>query len=176
MNANTLRPASVSTIARNKEAGRHALFILGLFILAANGESSLHGDEPDQDGQESWRVFVGQWGIGAPDPPGGPPFVMTLNEDFSARKSHVPGATGKWEYAGGEARVTWSDGWRDILRREGKKYRKIAFRPGTTFDSPPDNTAFAVKKTTDQVTKTRLHVGWAWMVALPSRRSWSPAI
>jgi len=71
---------------------------------------------------------------------------MTLNEDLTAKKSHVPSATGKWEYVSGEARVTWSDGWRDILRREGKKYRKIAFRPGTNFDSPPSNSESAEKK------------------------------
>jgi hypothetical protein len=84
---------------------------------------------------------------------------MTLNEDFSARKSHVPNARGKWEFVNGEARVTWSDGWRDILRRDGKRYRKLAFKPGTTFASPPSNTASAVKKAA--AAKTQLCVGWA---------------
>jgi len=86
---------------------------------------------------------------------------MTLNENFSAKKSHVPSATGQWEFVDGEARVTWSDGWRDIIRSEGKKYRKIAFRPGTDFDSAPENTASAIKKTAGQAAGTRLQVGWA---------------
>ena len=37
------------------------------------GDSPMTGDKPDRKGQESWRVFVGQWNIGAPDPPGGQP-------------------------------------------------------------------------------------------------------
>jgi hypothetical protein len=127
-------------------------------LLVSQAATDITPDKQDQEGQQGWRDFVGQWAIGAPDPPGGPPFVMTLYEDFSAKKSHVPNATGKWEYVNGEARVVWSDGWRDIIRGEGEKYRKIAFRPGTTFDSAPDNTASAEKKTKS---KNRLRVGWA---------------
>jgi outer membrane protein assembly factor BamB len=85
-------------------------------------------------------TFVGDWDIGKSTASGKPAFVMTLNADFSARKSHVPGATGKWQFVDGEARVVWSDGWRDIIRAEGDHFRKIAFRPGTDFDSDPANT------------------------------------
>ncbi|MHC4545435.1 MAG: 3-keto-disaccharide hydrolase [Planctomycetota bacterium] len=108
--------------------------------------------------QTGWREFIGQWAIGVSKTSGGSRFVMTLNEDFSARKSHVPSSTGKWEYVNGEARVVWSEGWRDIIRPEGGKHRKIAFRPGTDFDSAPDNTESAEKmiKSTN-----RLRVGWA---------------
>jgi outer membrane protein assembly factor BamB len=84
-------------------------------------------------------TFVGDWDIGKFTPSGRPAFVMTLNADFTARKSHVPGATGKWQLVNGEARVVWSDGWRDIIRAEGDQFRKIAFRPGTNFDSDPAN-------------------------------------
>jgi hypothetical protein len=72
---------------------------------------------------------------------------MTLNADFTARKSHVPEATGKWQLVNGEARVVWSDGWRDVIRPEGDRFRKIAFRPGTDFDSDPDNTDAAERST-----------------------------
>ena len=84
-------------------------------------------------------TFLGQWNIGKSTPTSPPKFVMTLKADFTARKSHVPTATGKWQLIDGEARVVWSDGWRDILRAEGKRFRKIAFRPGTDFDDAPDN-------------------------------------
>ncbi|MGZ0173308.1 MAG: outer membrane protein assembly factor BamB family protein [Planctomycetales bacterium] len=89
--------------------------------------------------------FVGRWDIGRPKDGGKPTFVMTLNADFTARKSHVPKASGKWQLVNGEARVVWSDGWRDIIRHEGNRYRKIAFRPGADFDSAPDNTDTADK-------------------------------
>ena len=63
--------------------------------------------------------FVGTWNIGEPHPPGGRPFVMTLNADFTARKSHVPNSRGKWSIVNGEVRVIWSEGWRDIGVRIG---------------------------------------------------------
>lgn len=90
--------------------------------------------------------FIGQWDIGRPEGGGKPAFVMTLNADYSAGKSHVPSATGTWELVDGEARVTWSDGWRDIIRREGDHYRKVAFGVGKTFDSEPSNTDSADKQ------------------------------
>jgi hypothetical protein len=90
--------------------------------------------------EKTASTFVGDWDIGKSTASGKPAFVMTLNADFTARKSHVPGATGKWQLVNGEARVVWSDGWRDIIRAEGDHFRKIAFGPGTDFDSAPANT------------------------------------
>jgi hypothetical protein len=71
---------------------------------------------------------------------------MTLNADLSATKSHVPNATGHWKIVNGEARVVWSDGWRDIIRKEGDRYRKIAFGPDSDFDDAADNTDSAKKR------------------------------
>lgn len=93
--------------------------------------------------QVTAKSFIGRWAIGRPKDGGKPNFVMTLNSDLTARKSHVPQASGKWQLVDGEARVIWSDGWRDVIRREGTRYRKIAFRPGTDFDSAPSNTESA---------------------------------
>jgi outer membrane protein assembly factor BamB len=97
------------------------------------------------DPQVTAKAFIGRWDIGRQKSGGKPNFVMTLNADFTARKSHVPAATGKWQMLDGEARVIWSDGWRDIIRQEGDRYRKLAFRPGTDFDSTPNNTESADK-------------------------------
>ncbi|MDA8698404.1 hypothetical protein N9M41_07985 [Rhodopirellula sp.] len=72
--------------------------------------------------------------------------MMTLNGDGSAKKSHVPTSTGKWELVDGEVRVIWSEGWRDIIRRENDAYRKYAFGPGKDFDSPPSNSDTAHKQ------------------------------
>ncbi|MCP4858138.1 MAG: PQQ-like beta-propeller repeat protein [Fuerstiella sp.] len=87
----------------------------------------------------SKSTFVGDWDIGKSNASEKPVFVMTLNADLTARKSHVPGATGKWQLVNGEARIIWSDGWRDVIRPEGDHFRKIAFRPGNDFDSTPAN-------------------------------------
>jgi outer membrane protein assembly factor BamB len=90
--------------------------------------------------------FVGKWDIGRDPNTGTVAFVMTLNGDGSAKKSHVPTSTGKWELVDGEVRVIWSEGWRDIIRRENGAYRKYAFGPGKDFDSPPSNSDTAHKQ------------------------------
>lgn len=95
--------------------------------------------EPMVDVEVATNPFVGRWDIGRSSPEAKPAFVMTLNADFTARKSHVPSATGTWKLVDGEARVVWSDGWRDVIREQGDGYRKIAFGPGRDFDDSPSN-------------------------------------
>lgn len=90
--------------------------------------------------------FAGKWEIGKTATNPKATFVMTLRADGTASKSHVPSSTGRWQVVGGEARVVWSEGWRDIIRPAGDGYQKIAFRPGTDFDSPPSNTDTAMKQ------------------------------
>lgn len=92
------------------------------------------------------QQYVGDWDIGRNPSTGKVAFVMSLKADGTARKSHVPSSTGRWEVFNGEARVIWSEGWRDIIRPEGKGYRKFAFGPGNDFDSPPSNTDTAQKQ------------------------------
>jgi len=89
-------------------------------------------------------MYVGQWAVGeSPERSGA---VFTLNADFTAKKSNVPDAAGKWEYVKGAARIVWSDGWRDIIQPEGTGFRKSAFRPGTTFDDEPTSTEGAFRR------------------------------
>ncbi len=46
---------------------------------------------------------------------------------------------GTWQYANGEAQVTWDDGWHDAIRRDGAWYHKYAYSEGKTFHDKPDN-------------------------------------
>ena len=80
--------------------------------------------------------FVGKWRAGVG--PGGGTFFITLEADGKARKSM--GAThGTWVFVNGEARITWDDGWHDIIRKVGSKHQKFAFEPGRSFSDPPSN-------------------------------------
>jgi hypothetical protein len=145
-----------------------SFYLLFLAAWIAGGWSlSTDADGGEANGRNAAKTFVGSWNIGKPDPPGGRPFIMTLNEDGSARKSHIPSSTGKWSVVNGEARVVWSDGWRDIIRKEDRGFRKIAFAPGSGFDDTADNTATAIKlKPTEKVT---LKVGWGRVDITPDR-------
>lgn len=89
--------------------------------------------------------FVGRWRI--VDQEGRISTYFTLARSLDAQKSHAPDAPGKWEVVGGEARITWTDGWQDILRPiDGGIVLKLAFGPGTSWGDKPANTQLAVKE------------------------------
>lgn len=83
--------------------------------------------------------FLGRWKVG--DGAGGI-FEITLKPEGKAHKT-LGQAEGTWTVENGEARVTWKDGWKDLIRKSGHKYQKLAFRPGTSFDDSPNNVADA---------------------------------
>jgi hypothetical protein len=79
--------------------------------------------------------FLGKWEVG--DGSGGN-FFITLYDDGDARKS-IGGTHGKWAYVDGEARVTWDDGWQDVIRKVGARYQKFAYKEGKSVTDTPDN-------------------------------------
>jgi len=94
---------------------------------------------PTEVSNSSSGHFLGRWKVG--DGMGGT-FYITLKRDGQAMKTY--GRTyGTWVVVGEEARITWNDGWKDVIRRAGNHYEKVAYRPGTTFTDEPDNIADA---------------------------------
>ena len=138
--ANALAPQPL--LATPAVDGNAFIIRTGSYLYRIENGKQLAAPKPTADAKR----FIGQWNIGKANPNAKPKFVMTLNADFTARKSHVPNATGRWELVQGEARVVWSDGWRDILRAENGRIRKYAFKPGTTFSDKHDNTDSAEKR------------------------------
>ena len=88
--------------------------------------------------------FVGEWRM-IPEK-GEPAFLLTLDRSMRATKSHVPDAVGTWEVVGNEARVTWSDQWKDRLRVQNGEMFKLAFRPATNWNDAPSNTQRATRE------------------------------
>lgn len=84
--------------------------------------------------------FQGDWKVG--DGTGGT-FIITLKSGGVAHKT-LGSTNGTWTVVNGEARISWDDGWHDVLRKVGRKYEKVAFSPGTTYDDHPSNVAEAV--------------------------------
>ena len=95
---------------------------------------------------EGRKCFVGYWRCGHGDPALGT-FIMTLNEDGSVRKSHVPEVSGTWQYCNGAARINTTDQWRDIVRYTPEGVIKFAYseHDGPRPDSSPDNVSTAEK-------------------------------
>ena len=83
--------------------------------------------------------FVGRWKVG--DGAGGT-FYITLKPEGKAEKT-LGSRDGTWTVVNGEARVSWQDGWHDVIRKVGNKYQKVAFSPGSSFDAEPSNMAQA---------------------------------
>ena len=86
--------------------------------------------------------FVGRWEVGTGV--GGATFYITLEREGKATKSQGS-PNGTWVMFGDEARITWDDGWRDILRKTGSHYEKAAFAPGKSFSDPPSNITGATR-------------------------------
>lgn len=88
------------------------------------------------------KHFVGKWEVGVDGGVASGHFMITLDENGQAHKS-MGSTHGTWVFVDGEARISWDDGWHDIIRKVGEKYQKIAFEPGKTFDDSPSNVASA---------------------------------
>jgi hypothetical protein len=83
--------------------------------------------------------FVGKWEVGEGN---GGKFVITLDADGEARKTLGP-PHGTWTLVDGQARITWDDGWQDVICKVGSRYEKRAHGPGTSFDDAPSNVTVA---------------------------------
>lgn len=86
--------------------------------------------------------FIGKWNVG--DGQGGW-FEFHLEDSGEAHNNVSGGMHGTWTYVNGEARVSWDNGWHDIIRKVGMRYRKIAFAPGKGWDDTPSNEGDAKK-------------------------------
>jgi hypothetical protein len=80
--------------------------------------------------------FVGKWEVGMGGDGGN--FYITLGSDGQAQKTHGE-SHGTWVLVDGEARISWDDGWHDVIRKVGSKHEKLAYEPGKSFDDSPSN-------------------------------------
>jgi hypothetical protein len=90
----------------------------------------------------SAATFIGEWKVGLGV--AGQNFIITLDKGGKATKTHGS-PNGTWTVFGDEARITWDDGWHDVLRRAGNKWEKAAYAPGKSFSDQPDNIAGATR-------------------------------
>src|SRR5580658_401851 len=111
----------------------HEQNVLAVDILRIDFEPSTGVSIPSRN------HFVGKWEVGDG---GGTNFYITLEADGEARKTHGS-SHGTWVLVDGEARISWDDGWHDILRKVGTKHEKLAYEPGRSFDATPSNVTAA---------------------------------
>jgi hypothetical protein len=83
--------------------------------------------------------YVGKWEVGQGN---GSTFFITLDADGEARKT-LGASHGTWTLVDGEARISWEDGWHDVIRKVGTRHEKRAYEPGKSFDDPPANVTAA---------------------------------
>jgi hypothetical protein len=91
--------------------------------------------------------FVGKWEFGEGN---GDTFAVELKASGEAHKDH--GAPhGTWVFVDGEARISWDDGWHDVIRRVGDKHEKFAFEPGRAITDSPSNVSTATRKNSESM-------------------------
>ena len=115
--------------------------ILKAFAFAALAACLL----PAQTSKSSSRpsaTFVGRWEVGLGI--GKQTFYITLEKDGKATKTQGS-PNGKWTVYGDEARITWDDGWHDVIRKAGNHYEKAAYAPNKSFSDTPDNITEATR-------------------------------
>ena len=83
--------------------------------------------------------YVGKWEVGEGN---GGRFFITLEADGDAKKS-IGSRHGTWTLVDGEARITWDDGWHDVIRKVDGRHEKRAYEPGKSFNDEPSNVTFA---------------------------------
>jgi hypothetical protein len=83
--------------------------------------------------------FIGKWEVGQGN---GSNFFITLDADGDARKT-LGAAHGTWTVVNGEARISWDDGWHDVIRKVGTTHEKVAYEPGKSYDDAPANVTAA---------------------------------
>jgi hypothetical protein len=111
---------------------KHVLRALAFAVLAA----CLLAAQTTNPTSRPSASFVGRWEVGLGV--GRATFYITLDKDGKATKSQGT-PNGKWTVFGDEARITWSDGWHDVIRKAGSHYEKVAYAPGKSFSDQPDN-------------------------------------
>jgi hypothetical protein len=85
--------------------------------------------------------FLGKWEVG--DGNSGS-FFIVLEPNGEAARS-LGANHGTWAVVGEEVRVSWDDGWRDVIRKVGDGHEKFAFAPGTPLDDKAANVTAARK-------------------------------
>jgi hypothetical protein len=90
---------------------------------------------PDTPMMPGRNHFIGKWEVGEGN---GLNFFITLEADGNAIRS-IGAQHGTWTLVNGEARISWDDGWHDVIRKVGTKHEKLAFEPGKSLDDTPSN-------------------------------------
>ena len=75
-------------------------------------------------------------------------FTITLDPNGQATKT-LGSPHGTWVLVDGEARISWDDGWHDIIKKVGDKHEKFAYEPGKPLTGEPSNVTTA-KSLNDQ--------------------------
>ena len=115
------------------------IFMASLFSVLA---VCVVAGQTSKPSSTSAATFIGEWKVGLGV--AGQTFTITLEKGGKATKTHGS-PNGKWTVFGDEARITWDDGWRDVIRRAGNKWEKAAYAPGKSFSDSPDNITGATR-------------------------------
>lgn len=74
-------------------------------------------------------------------------FEATLSPDGTASGTNGDSMKhGTWKEVDGAVVISWKTGWTTRIAKQGDKYVKTSFKPGTTITDTPTDTSEAKKK------------------------------
>jgi hypothetical protein len=123
-------PASIVIIFKDGHQETFAMSNVARIEFTGASDSTLGSD-----------YFLGKWEVG-----NGSSGTFFIKLEANGEASRSFGAShGVWTLVGDEARISWDDGWHDVIRKIGEANEKFAFAPGATFSDKPDNVGNARK-------------------------------
>lgn len=76
----------------------------------------------------------------------GNPFSITLTDNgIAAGEKHGTVLSGTWADEGGAAVIKWTTGWTTKISKDGDRYKKTAYRAGSSMQDGPTHATTAEK-------------------------------
>ena len=129
--SNSARPANDSLVIVFKDGHQQTIPMADVVRIEFSTQTS---SAPTEAGINR---FLGKWTVGEGRGMNSD-FTINLKRNGAAEKS-LGSTHGTWIVVDGEAHISWDDGWKDVIRRVGERYEKVAHAPGTSFSGTSDN-------------------------------------
>lgn len=107
-----------------------SLFIIP-FLFSSCSEPEKKKEFKDTTHEVTPKVFIGNWHVYDDE---GNEFYIMINPDGKAESNWDTGQEGEWKIVDNRLVIIWTDGWKDVIFLEGKKYQKLGFAPNTPLE------------------------------------------
>ncbi|MEO6052563.1 MAG: hypothetical protein ABIP97_00980 [Chthoniobacterales bacterium] len=88
-------------------------------------------------------AYSGVWRLNKE--PDGSFLYVSLQSDGDAESTNPANGPGKWQLTAEGARITWKDGWTELITKQGEQFVRMAWAPKVATTEPPMDSTEAFK-------------------------------